>query len=240
VRAVRRQVLPIFLVCIGITGALWGYLWLFHGLPVPEDFGAYVAQTRNAAHVPVPFSDIPEALRWAAVAAEDSSFYARSWNPDVRHISRALWHTMQGRTMTDGVTIPQRLAVNLMLASEGSVNGTLRQRMRELVLTILITQRYTRNEVLGYYLNSVHYGHETYGVEAAARFYYGKHVHDLSLAECAMLQYISRVPDYAPLENPAQARQGQMVVLASMVEAGYISAEEASRASEEQVVFVYE
>jgi membrane carboxypeptidase/penicillin-binding protein len=240
-RATRWQVLSILLVCLGVAGVLWGYLWLLHGLPVPEDFGVYVAQTGNAVHVPVPFSDIPEAMRWAAVAAKDSSFYTRPWDLDVRVISRALWYTMQGRTVTsDGVTIPQLLAVNLMLASQGSGDGTLRQRMRELVLVILITQRYTRDEVLGYYLNSVYYGHEIYGVEAAARFYYDKPVHDLSLAECAMLQHVSRIPDYDPLGDPTKARQGQMGVLALMVEAGYISAEEANRASKEQVVFAHE
>jgi membrane carboxypeptidase/penicillin-binding protein len=157
---------------------------------------------------------------------------------------RAIWFNLQyDKYLGDSYSIVQGLAANLMLVSGEPTNNLLRYRMRKLMLEILIIQRDTKDEVLEFYLNSEYYGNGIYGIGDAAQFYYGKHISDLNLAECAMLGYLSRfagIPNFDPLEELEEAKLGQMNVLLLMVEEEYISAEEARVAMEEPLIFVHQ
>jgi membrane carboxypeptidase/penicillin-binding protein len=242
---VRRgcQISLALLLCFVIIIGLWLYAWLFYGLPSPDDFGSYIVSDSAINYTPVSLSEIPEELRWAAIAAEDRYFHKRPNNVDPLAILRAIWLNLQhDKYLICGYSITQGLATNLMSASGEPTNDLLRYRMRKLILEILITQRY-KDQILEFYLNSVHYGNGIYGVGDAAQFYYGKHVSDLDLAECAMLEYLSRfsdIPDLDSAEELEKAKQGQMHVLSLMIEERYISAEEARVAMEEPLIFVHQ
>jgi len=229
--------------------------WLFHDLLSPDDLSAYTAAPSSkiydrrgrllfempppytGSHTPVPLDEIPEALRQATVALEDATFY-RNPGVDVVAVARSIWYNLNSDDyLIGGSTITQQLARNLLLPGE-RYELTLRRKLRELFLAIRITQRYSKDEILTFYLNEIYYGNMAYGVEAAAQAYYGKHVRDLDLAECAMLAVQPQAPAYwSPLENLEEARRRQAIALDRMVEEGYIDAVQAEMAKEEDLSF---
>jgi penicillin-binding protein 1C len=254
-----RWLVPILLCLLLIAAAL--ALWLFHDLPSPDDLSALAAAPSSkiydrhghllyempapftGSHTPVALDQIPEPLRWATLALEDASFYH---NPgyDLRGILRALWYNLTAadggaldRQLMGGSTITQQLARNLLLPGE-RYEQTLRRKLRELALAVRITRCYTKDEILALYLNESYYGNMAYGVEAAARAYYGKHVWDLSLAECAMLAILPNAPAlWNPLEHMAEAKLRQALALDRMVSEGYIPAAAAELAKAEALSF---
>jgi penicillin-binding protein 1A len=219
---------------------LWLYFWLFYDLPSPDGFGVYIAESNSESNYqPVPLSEIPETMRRAVVALEDIDFYVHPTDIDPIAVLRAIWVDLQrDKYIVCGTSITQKLVADLMSASGKHVENPRRQRMREMALTILITQRYAKDEILEFYLNSMYYGNGVYGVEAAAQFYYGKRIRDLDLAECAMLESISWFSGLNSLEDQERIKEFQTDVLALMVEARYISREEAILAQKAPIVFV--
>jgi 1A family penicillin-binding protein len=189
-------------------------------------------------HSPVSLDEMPEALRQATVATEDASFYE---NPGVdgRAILRSAWLNLRsGQIVSGASTITQQLARNLLMSPEERYEQTLTRKLREAILAWRITRRYSKDEILALYLNEIYFGNLAYGVEAAAQTYFGKHVRDLDLAECAMLAGLPQSPPYHnPFENPENAKARQAVVLNLMVRQAYITADQARRAEEEKLTY---
>jgi penicillin-binding protein 1A len=128
----------------------------------------------------VPFSQIPDALKKAVVAVEDARFYEHK-GVDIQGIMRAVLKDVLTASFKEGgSTITQQLAKVLFLTPEKSIS----RKFREIALAKKIEQQLSKDEILELYLNKVYFGHGAYGVEMAARTYFGKHVGDLSLAEC--------------------------------------------------------
>ncbi len=238
--------------------ALGLYLWAFRDLPSPEDLNAFTTAPsskiydRNGrllfempppytgSHTPVPLDEIPEALIQATIALEDEDFYT---NPgfDLRGIMRAVWYDLNldedARPM-GGSTLTQQLVRNLMLSPGERYEQTLRRKVREAFLAVRVTARYSKDEILAFYLNETYYGNLAYGVEAAAQAYYGKHVRDLDLAECAMLAVLPQAPAlWNPLEHFEDAAFRQSIVLDRMVAEGYVAADAADLARSEKLDF---
>ncbi len=252
-RLLRILTIPFALVLILSAGI---YLWLLVDLPSSDDLPARVTAPSSkiydrhgrllyempppdgGSHTPVQLSQVPQSLRLATIAVEDASFYH---NPgvDVWAIVRALWINLRGgQVLSGGSTITQQLARNLLLSPEERGERTLRRKMREAILAWQLARRYSKDEILELYLNETYYGNMAYGVQAAAQSYFGKHVADLDLAECALLAGLPQSPAvYNPLEDLEAARARQVVVLDLMVKNGFISAEQARLAKEEKLYF---
>jgi 1A family penicillin-binding protein len=192
----------------------------------------------SGRHTPVPLARIPLHLRQATIAVEDANFYA---NPgvDLIGIARALWINLRGgEALAGGSTITQQVARLILLDPEERIQRTLLRKLRESLLAWQIAQRYTKDDVLALYLNQAYYGNLAYGVEAAARAYFGKSVSELDLAECALLAGLPQAPArYDPLNHPEAARQRQAVVLDLMVKQGMISPEAALAAKRTRLSF---
>lgn len=197
-----------------------------------------IADPHAGRHVPVPLEEIPLHCRQATIATEDANFYT---NPgvDVRGVLRALWINLRGgEVLAGGSTITQQVARNLLLSPQERSQRTLLRKLRESILAWRIARTFTKDEVLALYLNEVYYGNLAYGIEAAARTYFGKGVRELSLAECALLAGLPQSPAlYDPLTDPERARKRQRVVLGLMVEQGYITPEQAELAAQERLHF---
>ncbi len=197
-----------------------------------------IADPHAGRHVPVPLEEIPLYCRQATVATEDADFYT---NPgvDLRGILRAVWINLRGgEVLAGGSTITQQVARNLLLSPQERSQRTLLRKLRESILAWRIARTFTKDEVLALYLNEVYYGNLAYGLEAAARTYFGKSVRELSLAECALLAGLPQSPAlYDPLTDPERARKRQRVVLGLMVEQGYITPEQAELAAQERLHF---
>ncbi len=255
VKRLARWVVPILSLMLLVgTGLI---LWLFWDLPSPEHLEAYTTAPSSkvydrhgtllfeipppytGSHTPVPLSEIPDALKQATIVLEDETFYQ---NPgvDLRGIARALWYNLRDDSpyLMGGSTITQQLVRNLMMSPEERTAQTLRRKIREAWLAYRVTHRYTKDEIFAFYLNETYYGNLAYGVEAAAQAYYGKHVRDLDLAECAMLAILPHDPAlWNPLENPEDAKVRQALALDRLVEERVITSEEAQAAKQEPLAF---
>ena len=256
-RVIFRGFLRLLLL-LALVGALaGGYLWFSTELPSPERLRARAArgntrildrQGRLLYQVPDPLSgqqqpvaldDVPLALRQATVAVEDRSFY-HNRGVDVRGILRAAWHNlMQGEVVAGGSTVTQQVARNFLLAPEAAQQRTLERKLRETVLALKLNAHFSKDEILALYLNQSYYGGMRYGVAMAAEYVFGKPVAHLDVAECALLAGLPQAPShYDPLVNPAAAQARQAQVLEAMVDAGYLSPEQAEAARAEPLQFV--
>lgn len=240
----KGRALTVFL--IGLASFL---LWMFAGLPsiasLPERLNRPSARitdregrllyelipSEGGRHAVIPFEAIPQCLKDATVAVEDKNFYQHS-GVDPIGVLRALWLNLRGgETVSGGSTITQQVARNLLLEQDERFERSLRRKLREAALAWLLSQRYSKEEILALYLNQMYYGGLSYGVEAASQTYFGKSVSDLLLPECALLAGLPQAPGlYNPYTHPDLAKERQGVVLGLMRAQGYISAEQEQEA----------
>jgi penicillin-binding protein 1A len=176
----------------------------------------------------VPLQQIPLVLRNAVIAVEDARFYSH-FGVDLKGILRAAYANFRrGRVVEGGSTITQQLAKVLFLTPDRSLS----RKVKEALLALELEKRYSKDRLLELYLNQIYMGHGSYGVEAAARMYFGKSVQHLALPEAALLAALPRSPgNYSPFERPEVAQRRRAVVLARMLEQGYISDVESRQAN---------
>lgn len=249
----HRRILPAAALGVALAAAGW---WVFHDLPpveidsarlntpsirIEDRSGRLLYEAIDAAggrHVVVPVSEIPEACKQAAVATEDRNFY-RHPGIDPAGVARAVWINLRGGgTRAGGSTITQQVARNLLLSAEERGERSLRRKLREAVLAWRLTLKLSKAEILGLYLNQTYYGGMAYGIDAAARTFFGKPAAQLDTAECAMLAGMPQAPAlYNPFTEPDAAKERQRVVLGLMEKAGYLSDEERANADREPLVY---
>ena len=193
-----------------------------------ELIAEFFVEKRRLVHL----TEIPMHVRHATIASEDSRFYSHG-GVDYIGIGRAVWVNLRAGTTREGAsTITQQVARNLFLTRE----RTLRRKIREAILARRIEQRYDKDRILQIYLNQIFYGHNTYGIEAAAQLYCGKSVAALSLADGAMIAGLPPAPNtYSPLRNPQRSLRRRAHVLRRMVDEGYLAPEAAAAAEQEPV-----
>lgn len=192
-----------------------------NGLPLYE-----ILPEQGGRHAVVPLSAMAECVPEAAIAVEDKNFYNHP-GVDLSGMIRSLWINLQGgSTIAGGSTITQQVARNLLLKDELS-ERTLRRKLREIVLAWQLDRGYSKDEILALYLNQTFYGGFAYGIDAAARTYFGKPASDLLPAECALLAGLPQAPGlYNPFDHPQAAKERQMVVLELMKKSGVLTAQE--------------
>lgn len=187
----------------------------------------------------VTLDQIPDDLKCAVVASEDQSFWTNpGFNP--RGIARAMWADIRGQEIQGGSSITQQLIKNIVIeperryvSAEGPEWKDYERKITEILLSYRITQKYSKDQILEWYLNTNPYGNLAYGIEAAARVYFGKSAGDLTLTEVAALAPIPQFPRMNPFDEPEEARRRQGIVLDTMVQEGCISREEAEAAKVE-------
>jgi len=254
-RQLARWLIVIALSVIGLNllGALAGvgtmvsiYGYYAQQLPEPgaiaaveQDFGTTKIYDRTGQHLlyevidPLggdrtwaELEDIPLHLRNATIAIEDRTFYE---NPgyNLEGILRAAVNNLTGGSIQGGSSITQQLVKNVLIEPEERTALSYERKLKELILAIRISNTYSKDQILEWYLNTNFYGNLAYGVEAAARVYFDKPARELTLAESAMLAAIPQSPALNPIDNYELAKIRQKAVLDSMVEQGMITREEA-------------
>ena len=178
------------------------------------------------------FMALPNMSKWvplAAVALEDRNFYD---NPgiNVRGLFRAFASNIQGGAVQGGSSITQQLVKNVVIPAEERTQQSYARKIKEVVLAMEVTRRYPKDKILEWYLNYNGYGNLAYGVEAASKVYFGKSSKDLNLAEAAMLAPIPQFPGLNPINEPEEAKRRQGLALQAMVEAGFITKDQAAAA----------
>jgi penicillin-binding protein 1A len=163
----------------------------------------------------------------ATVAIEDRRFY-RHGGVDAEAVARALWEDIQaGRVVQGGSTLTQQLVRNLYIGKE----QTLERKVKEACLAIKLDRQRSKDWILSQYLNTVFYGYQAYGVEAAAQTYFSKTAKDLTLNEAALLAGLPQAPgDYDPFRRPGDALARRNAVLRAMAQTGLITRAQYERA----------
>jgi penicillin-binding protein 1A len=175
--------------------------------------GAFYEQNRMLVRL----EEIPDHLKDAIIAVEDRKFYSH-WGVDALGLVRAMLANLRaGRIVEGASTITQQLARNLFTMFDVSMS----RKIKEAILAIRIERMYSKDEILEMYLNQINFGSGAYGVEAAAREYFGKSATDLTLGESTLLAGLPQNPrDFSPHYNLDRALQRRSVVLNAMVVAG--------------------
>jgi penicillin-binding protein 1C len=188
-------------------------------------------QGGNRTHVSL--SKIPKYLRDAVIANEDRRFYDETgtfFGIDPIGLGRAAFNTLTGRQVQGASGITQQLVRNVVMSPEERFEVSLNRKIKEAVLAIEVNRRYSKDEILEMYLNTISYGRLAYGVEAAAQAYFGKHVEDLTLAESVALAIIPQFPsanspcDDNPLREDAQKKRE--LAADAMYQEGYITVDQ--------------
>ena len=182
----------------------------------------------------IPLKDMGEVIKAATLSAEDQSFYQHH-GIYFKSIARAAIYDLIGRQVSQGgSTISQQLIKNTVLTNE----KTFTRKVKEVILSVELEQRFSKDEILEMYLNEIPYGSNAYGVQAAAQTFFGKDAKSLTLAEAALLASLPKAPTYySPYgSNTDDLRGRQEYVLDQMAKLGYITREEAEGAKEIDII----
>lgn len=249
----KKALILVVLIFVGLT-AVTAH-WLFADLPSVDTLGQQVTpptvrivdrngrllydiiDSQSGRNTVLPLNQIPIALRQATIATEDKTFYE---NPgvDSTAVLRAIWLNANegGAVVSGGSTITQQVVRNLLLNDEERTEISIRRKVREMALAWQVTRRHGKDDILALYLNQMYYGGMAYGVDAAARTYFGKSATELTVAESALIAGLPQAPAlYNPLIEPEAAKARQTVVLDLMVKQGYLTEAERELAVREKL-----
>src|SRR3989344_5535217 len=183
----------------------------------------------------VPFDDIPKYAKQATIVAEDNSFYEH-FGIDARGIARAMLKNLRVAGVSQGgSTITQQLIKHVYLSPE----RTIPRKVKEIILAIEMEFKYSKDEILDFYLNIVPYGSNVYGIEAASQMFFNKPAKDLTLAESAILASLLKgTTYYSPFgNNPDKLKERQEYILNRMYSLGYIEQDELDTALLENIKY---
>ncbi len=182
----------------------------------------------------VPFNQIPDNVKYATIALEDQTFYTHHGVDPKSILRSALKDIIKGGAAQGGSTITQQFIKNSLLTDEKTVT----RKIKELILSIELEQKYAKDDILGMYLNQIPYGSSAYGVEAAAQTFFGKSSRDLTLAQAALLAALPNAPTYySPFGlHTKELITRQQSALQKMSNQGYITQAQADEAKNEDVL----
>ena len=233
----------------------WGFwagvfIWIFWGVPLPTNLSSqdFPVSTKlydrnekliyeiytDKRRTPIKLADLPAYVKEATISIEDKDFYKHA-GFSYTGMLRALYNIVFKQKLEGGSTLTQQLVKNALLTQD----RTIKRKVREFVLTMVVEGIYSKDQILEMYLNQTPYGSTAYGIEAASELYFNKAAKDLSLGEAALLAGLPQSPTrYSPFgAHPEYAKERQKVVLKSMVENKYITQEEADKGDQEELKY---
>ncbi len=247
----RKVVLLVFLTVSFLSAISYFLFTIFSELPNPQKLTTreQIVSTkiydrngkllykiyRSENRTLVPLSETPLFLRQAVVAIEDAEFYSHH-GLSAKGILRAARKIVQTGKIEGGSTITQQLVKNALLSPE----RTIRRKIKEIILSLWVERKFSKDEILQMYLNEVGFGGAAYGVEEASQLYFGKSVKEINLAEAALLAGLPASPTtYSPFgAHPEIAKERQKLVLRRMVEEKFITQKQADEASAQDIHLV--
>ncbi|MCA9561033.1 MAG: PBP1A family penicillin-binding protein [Myxococcales bacterium] len=248
--SLRRRLLRIGLLLslalgtLGAAGLVGGYFYFVRDLPdirslrdyqppqVSRMFaadGTVIGEFFTERRTVVGRDRIPDVMVHAILSAEDADFY-RHEGLDFTGMLRALYNSLRaGRVTGSGSTITQQTVKNLVLSPEKRFE----RKAKELILARRLETHLSKDDILTIYLNAIYFGHGRYGVQEAARYFWGKDVSELTLPQAAMLAGVVQSPErLSPRKHPDRARERRAYVLDQMVKNGHVGKAEAEAAKQ--------
>jgi penicillin-binding protein 1A len=242
-----KFILILLILSIIIGASAGGYFAIEKGIPSVEELKKYqpesgtkiyadddvlIGELKIEKGVFVPLNRIPDHMKNAVIAVEDSRFWKHKGIDYIAIIRALLKDIVSVRLKEGGSTITQQLAKVIFLTPE----KTFKRKLREAALAIKIEKNLKKEEILELYLNKVYFGHGAYGVEMASRIYFGKSIRDISLSEAALLAGLIKAPIvFSPYNDLAKAKERQQIVLSRMEEEGYIKKSEMEKALKQPI-----
>jgi membrane peptidoglycan carboxypeptidase len=224
-----------FAVIVGILVVAGLFVWYSRDLPAPGElvnskykdatriydrnnillYSVYQDENRTYVGLPV----IPKQLQEATIAVEDKTFYSDN-GFSVTGMLRAVKNMLLGEGIQSGSTITQQLIKNVLLTDQQTIS----RKIKEIILSVQVAKKYSKNQILEMYLNNIPYGGTAIGVEAAAELYFNKDVQDLDLAQSAFLAGLPQSPTlYSPFSGTKYYLNRTQEVLSAMENNGYIT-----------------
>ena len=244
--------LPLLVAAVFLIGGARSLYTLFASIPNPEHItDRAIAQStkiydRTGAillyeihgeekRTIVAFNDIPETIKQATLSAEDIHFYQHS-GLDFKGILRALYvNILRGDISQGGSTITQQLIKNSILTNE----RTYTRKIKEAILSLLIEKKYSKDDILGLYLNQIPYGSNAYGISAASQTYFDKPINELTLGQSALIASLPKAPTYY---SPYGSHKKELItrrdwILDRMQKTGFITQTQAQDTKKEKLSF---
>jgi penicillin-binding protein 1A len=198
-----------------------------------DDGKTKIGELSLERRIPLEYEQIPEKMKEAILAIEDTRFDEHIGIDPVRLVAAVLENIRRNRRAQGASTLTQQLAKLLFLSPEKSYT----RKVTEMMYALQIERVYTKEQIMTLYCNQIFLGGGAYGVEAGANYYFSKSIKDLSLDQYALLAAIPKAPSqYSPVHHPNAAKQRRNLVLQAMAEAGYISEAEADEAKKKPLV----
>lgn len=237
-------VFGIILVCAIVIGGL--FFWFFQGLPSSRELleyrpyvisrvydrnGVLVGEIKkeNERRILVSIDDLPKHVIWAFVAAEDKNFFEHQGLDYVGIFRAFVKNLMAGKIVEGGSTITQQVIKAILLTPQKSIE----RKIKEAILAQKIERELPKEKILELYLNQIYFGHGAYGVEVASQTFFGKHAHELTVSDAALLAGLPKAPShYSPYKYPGVAESRRRYVLNRMREDARISQDQFERAVE--------
>jgi 1A family penicillin-binding protein len=253
VRIIRYFIAGLFLATLACaTAGIGVYIYFAKDLPLPEKFAErdFAQSTKiydrtgkvllyelygEEKREVVPFTQISDNLKRAVLSAEDSNFYHHS-GLDYRGILRSILNDLKFKNLTyGGSTISQQLIRSTFLNTE----KTIKRKVKELILTVELEKRYSKDQIFEWYLNQIPFGPNIYGVETASQAYFSKPASELTVSEAAALAAMIKTPSYF---YPYGAHKTELLarkdyVIDRMAQENYISKEDAEKYKKEELKF---
>ena len=253
-RGILKKILVLFvwLIVLGIVGIIGVFAYFAKDLPNPEQIieRRIIESTKiydrtgkiilydvhgEEKRTVISFQEIPQDIKNATIIAEDDQFY-HHFGLDFKGIIRAFLANLRGKKVAQGgSTITQQFIKNAILTPE----RTFSRKIKEAILAIEMELRYSKDEILNFYLNQVPYGSSAYGTEAAAQTFFNKNAKDLTLAESAVLSAMTKATTYySPYgSHLEELKARQEYILERMYKFGYITEQELEQAKKEELKF---
>jgi penicillin-binding protein 1A len=245
----RRLLLVLAVLVLSVLGAVGGvFLWFSRGLPSVEALRDYrppqvtkvicadgnvCAEYFLERRTLVDATTLPAHVRNAFLAAEDADFYRHEGLDYLGMLRAGIKALLPGGHLTGASTITQQACRNLLLSQERKLS----RKIREWILTPRMERALTKDQILNLYLNQIYFGHNRYGIEEAALYYFGKHASGLSVSEAAMLAGVVQQPERInPVTSMTRAKGRQAYVLGQMVKHGLLPPREHDAALKATVV----
>ncbi len=189
-----------------------------------DDQGNVIKEFAIEKRTMIKRSDIPDILIKAIIASEDNQFYSH-WGINFKGTFRAIMGVLTGKKRGGGSSITQQLALNLFLDRERTLSEKFARKFKEILMAIQIEKRYSKDQILTFYCNKIYLGASVYGVEEASRYYFGKSVGDIDLAEAALIPTIMPSPNgkYHVFKQPGNCIRKRNLILERMLELEYIT-----------------
>lgn len=242
-----KFIIVLIILSIILGASAGGYFAIEKGIPSIEELKQYQPETGTRIYadddvlvgelkiekgVFVPLNKIPDHMRNAVIAVEDSRFWRHKGIDYIAIVRALLKDIVYVELREGGSTITQQLAKVIFLTPE----KTIKRKLREAALAVKIEKNLNKEEILELYLNKIYFGHGAYGVEMASRVYFGKSVRDITLSEAALIAGLIKAPLlYSPYNDLAKAKERQQIVLSRMEDEGYIKRSEKENALKQPI-----